>query len=80
MRGNVRFGQKGKLSPRYIDLYEILERIDSVAYRLALPTDLDGVHPIFQVSMLQKYLHDMSHVLQPQEVQVDSTLSYKEVP
>ena len=51
----LRFGKKGKVSPRFIILYEILERIGPVAYRLALPMELVKLHNVFHVSMLQKY-------------------------
>ena len=50
----VRFGKRGKLAPRYIGPFEVLERVDTVAYRLALPLSLSGVHEVFHVSMLQK--------------------------
>lgn len=79
MIGVMRFGKKGKLSPRYIGPYEIIERVGNVAYRLHLPSDLDGVHLVFYVSMLRKYLLDPSHVIQPQEVHFDNTLTYEEV-
>ena len=49
------FGKKGKLSPRFIETYEILERIGPVAYRLALPLELANLHDVFHVSMLRKY-------------------------
>lgn len=52
MKGVLRFGKKGKLSPRYIGPYEILERIGQVAYRLALPLDLERVHNVSHVSQL----------------------------
>ena len=54
-RGVVRFGKCGKLSPRFIGPFEILERIGVVAYRLALPPSMSGVHELFHVSMLRKY-------------------------
>ncbi|XP_070057486.1 uncharacterized protein [Nicotiana tomentosiformis] len=80
MKGIMRFGRKGKLSPRYIGLYPILERIGLVAYRLALPPELSSVHIIFHVSMLKKYFHDPSHVIDRQNIEFDDTLSYEEVP
>ena len=51
-RGITRFGRGGKLSPRYIRLFDILERIGDVAYRLALLSQLTGIHDVFHVSML----------------------------
>ena len=50
-RGVVRFGKRGKLSPRYIEPFEILERVGTVAYQLALLPNLLGVHEVFHVSM-----------------------------
>nr|XP_016467519.1 PREDICTED: uncharacterized protein LOC107790127 [Nicotiana tabacum] len=76
----MRFGRKGKLSPRYIGPYPILERIGLVAYRLALPLELSSVHSVFHVSMLKKYFHDLSHVIDRQDIEFDDTLSYEEVP
>ena len=62
-RGVVRSGKRGKLSPRFIGPFEILERIGVVAYRLALPPNMSGVHEVFHVSMLRKYTPDPSHVV-----------------
>ena len=62
-RGVVRFGKRGKLSPRFIGPLEILERIGTIAYRLALPPNMTGVHEVFHVSMLQKYTPDPAHVV-----------------
>ena len=55
-RGVVRFGKRGKLSPRFIGPFEILERVGTVAYRLALLPIMSGVHEVFQVSMLLIYI------------------------
>ena len=63
MKGRVRFGKKGKLAPRYIGPFEILERIGLVTYRLALSPDISQVHPVFHISMLRKYISDPSYVL-----------------
>ena len=62
-RGLIRFGKRGKLSPRFIGPFEILERVGTVAYRLALPPSLSDVHEVFHVSMLSKYTLDPTHVV-----------------
>ena len=62
-RGVVRFGKQGKLSPRFIGPFEILERVGIVAFRLALPPSMSGVHEVFQVSMPRKYIPDPAHVV-----------------
>ena len=62
-RGVVRFGKRGKLSPRFIGPFEILERIGTVAYRLALSPSMTGVHEVFHVSMIQKDTLDPAHVV-----------------
>ncbi|XP_022157418.1 uncharacterized protein LOC111024119 [Momordica charantia] len=80
MKGILRFGKKGKLSARFIGPFEILERIDRVAYRLALPPSLAAVHNVFHVSMLRRYIHDPSHVLDPEPLQLDESLCYEVVP
>ncbi|XP_020081295.1 uncharacterized protein LOC109704941 [Ananas comosus] len=79
MRGVKRFGVRGKLSPRYIGLYEVLERVGAVAYRLALSLQLADVHNIFHVSNLRKYIHNPEHAMlyEPPELQED--LSYEEL-
>ena len=80
MKGVIRFGKKGKLSPRYVGPYRILERIGKVAYRLELPVEMASVHDVFHVSMLRKYVPNATHVLKPQAVQIDENLSYEEKP
>ncbi|GAV67815.1 Chromo domain-containing protein [Cephalotus follicularis] len=76
----MRFGKKGKLSPRYIGPYEILEKIGEVAYKLALPPSLSHVHNVFHVSLLRKYMANPSHVLRVEPIQVHEDLSYNEQP
>ncbi|KAL0560462.1 hypothetical protein IC582_000867 [Cucumis melo] len=56
MKGVLRFEKKGKLSPRFVGPFEILERIGPVAYRLALPPSFSAVHDVFHVFMLRKYV------------------------
>ena len=51
----MRFGKNGKLSPRFIGPYEVIEKVGPVAYRLALPSDLEKIHNVFHVSMLRRY-------------------------
>ncbi|XP_075504511.1 uncharacterized protein LOC142541951 [Primulina tabacum] len=80
LKGVMRFGKKGKLSPHYIGPFEILDRIGERAYRLALPPDLDRVHNVFHVSTLQKYLSNPSHVLRHESLDLLPNLSYEEVP
>ena len=79
-KGVVRFGKRGKLSPRYIGPYEILERVGPVAYRLALPMELAQIHDVFHVSMLRRYRSDPSHVISGQPIQISENLSYVEKP
>ncbi|KAA3469324.1 DNA/RNA polymerase superfamily protein [Gossypium australe] len=76
----IRFGRKGKLSPRFIGPYEIIERVWPVAYRLMLPPELEKNHNVFHVSMLRRYRSDPSHVITPTEVEIQSDLSYSEEP
>ncbi|KAL0373523.1 UNVERIFIED_CONTAM: Transposon Tf2-11 polyprotein [Sesamum radiatum] len=79
-RGILRFGKKGKLSPRYIGPYEILERVGPLAYRLALLVELSQIHDVFHVSMLRRYRSDPSHILREPEVEISEGLTYVEEP
>ncbi|XP_070030267.1 uncharacterized protein [Nicotiana sylvestris] len=76
MKGVMRFRKKAKLSPWFIGPIEILKRIGEVAYELALPPSLSGVHLVFHVSMLRKYVGDLSHVLDFSTLQLDSDKTY----
>ena len=62
-RGVVKFGKRVKLSPRYVGLFEVLKRVGTIAYRLALLPSLSSVHAVFHVSMLRKYTPDPTHVV-----------------
>ena len=79
-RGVIRFGKRGKLSPRYIGPFEVLEKVGIVAYRLALPPSLSSVHDVFHVSMLQKYALDPTHVVDWGELVVDTDVTFEEGP
>ncbi|XP_043725613.1 uncharacterized protein LOC122672181 [Telopea speciosissima] len=79
-KGVMRFSKKGKLSPMYIGPYEILAKVGPVAYWLALPPSLDGVHDAFHISMLRKYVHDPSHILSQEPPELAADMSYKEQP
>ena len=76
----VRFDKRGKLSPRFIGSFEILERIGTVAYRLALPPSMSGVHEVFHVSMLRKYTPDPAHVVDWRQIEVDTDETFEEGP
>ena len=79
-KGVMRFGKKGELSPNFIGPYPILERIGEVAYRLELLADLDKVHNVFHVSQLRRYISDPSHILDPETIEIDETMTYEETP
>ena len=79
-RGVVRFGKRGKLSPRFIGPFEILERIDTFAYRLALPPSMSGVHEMFHVSMLRKYTPDPAHMVDWGQIEVDTDGTFEKGP
>ena len=79
-RGVVRFGKRGKLSPRFIGSFEILKRIGTVAYGLALPPSMLGVHEVFNVSMLRKYTPDPAHVVDWEQIEVDTDRTFEEGP
>ncbi|GKA17085.1 putative reverse transcriptase domain-containing protein [Tanacetum coccineum] len=76
----MRFGKKGKLAPRYVGPFEILERIGPVAYRLRLPMELSGVHDTFHVSNLKKCLADATLHVPLDEIKIDKTLHFVEEP
>ena len=80
VRGTLRFGQKGKLSQRYIGPFQIKSKINDVAYRLTLPPELSWVHNVFHISMLKKYVADTSHVLQHEPLDVRANMTYMEQP
>ena len=74
----VRFGQRGKLSPKYIRPFKVLERVGTVAYRLALPPNLAGVYVVFHVSMLWKYTPYLNHVVDWGKLIIDMDGTFEE--
>ncbi|GJS18781.1 putative reverse transcriptase domain-containing protein [Tanacetum coccineum] len=76
----VRFGKKGKLAPRFVRPFEIIEKVGLVAYRLRLPDELNGVHDTFHVSNLKKCLADQTLQVPLDEIQVDAKLNFMEEP
>ena len=80
MRGVHRFGVRGKLAPRYVRPYKILERCGSVAYRLQLSDILSAVHNVFHVSQLKKCLWVPDEVVEIEELHLQPDLSYIEHP
>ena len=82
MKGIMRFGKKGKLAPRYVGPFPIIERIGPVAYRLGLPEHLHRIHDVFHISSLRRYLRDdMAHThIAIDEIDLQSDSSYEERP
>lgn len=72
--------KKGKLSPRYIGPYDVLERIGLIAYRVDLPTALSNLHDVFHVSQLRKHKPDPSQIMPSKAAEVRENLSYLERP
>ncbi|KAL6128466.1 hypothetical protein ACLB2K_071821 [Fragaria x ananassa] len=75
-KGVVRFGKNGKLAPRYVGPFEILERVGDFAYRLALPPVMSGVHNVFHVSLLRMYVPDASHVVDYGTIKVNADATF----
>ncbi|XP_075500130.1 uncharacterized protein LOC142538717 [Primulina tabacum] len=80
MIGVMRFGKKGKLSPKFIEPLEILERFGTLAYRVTLSPMMAGVHNVLHISMLQKYMSNPSHALNYEPLQLILNMSYEGRP
>ncbi|GJR32092.1 putative reverse transcriptase domain-containing protein [Tanacetum coccineum] len=79
-KGIFRFGKRGKINPRYIGPFKILERIGPVAYKLELLKELSSIHNTFHVSNLKKCLSDESLIIPMKELQLDDKLNFVEEP
>ncbi|GKG10642.1 hypothetical protein Tco_0342042, partial [Tanacetum coccineum] len=73
-KGVVRFGKKGKIAPRYVGPFEIVERVGPVAYRHKLPQELSCVHDTFHVSNLKKCLAEPDVQVPLDEIEIDENL------
>ena len=79
-KGVQRFGVKGKLAPRYIGPFEIIETCGPVAYRLRLPSQLAAIHDVFHISQLKKCIKVPTEIIKPQDIEIEPDLSYAEYP
>nr|GEV93804.1 reverse transcriptase domain-containing protein [Tanacetum cinerariifolium] len=77
-KGTIRYGKRGKLNPRYIGPFKILNRIGPVAYKLELPEEFSNVHSTFHVSNLKKCLSDESLIIPMKELKLDDKLNFVE--
>ncbi|XP_016902031.2 uncharacterized protein LOC107991506 [Cucumis melo] len=80
MKDVLRFEKKGKLSPRFVRSFEILERNGPVAYRLTLSPAFSAVHDVLHVSMLRKYVADSTHVVDFEPLHINENLDYEKQP
>ncbi|XP_074338947.1 uncharacterized protein LOC141677080 [Apium graveolens] len=77
-KGLTRFGKKGKLAPRYIRPFEILNQVGKLAYELALSPQYQHVYNVFHVSFIKKYNPDANHLIEIEPVEIQVDLSYEE--
>ena len=80
MKRVMRLGKKGKLSPRFIGPFDILDKVGVLAYRHALPPVLSRIHNVFHVSMLRKYVSNPTHVLDYEPLKLRDNLTYEGSP
>ena len=74
----IRYRKKGKLSPRFIGPYKVIEKVGPVAYKLDLPLQLQKIHNVFHVSMFRRYRSDPLHVVSSETIELRSDLTYED--
>ncbi|XP_052477152.1 uncharacterized protein LOC128032576 [Gossypium raimondii] len=74
----LRFGCKGKLSPRFIRPYCVLKQVGPITYQLELPLEFDQIHDVFHVSMLRRYRSNPTHIVPIEVIDVRLDLTFKE--
>jgi len=79
MRNVWRFGNKGKLSPRYVGPFQVLKRVSPLAYKIEMPPNLSGVHDIFHVSQLPRCVRDLLQVITYEPLDIQLNLTYEEM-
>ncbi|KAD3640202.1 hypothetical protein E3N88_29425 [Mikania micrantha] len=79
-KGVIRFGKKGKLAPRYVGPFKVLERIGKVAYKVDIPSELSNIHPTFHVSNLKKCLSDENLHVPLDDIHIDASMRIIEKP
>jgi hypothetical protein len=80
MKGVRRFGIKGKLAPRYIGLYPIIDKYGPSSYQVELPAKLSGVHNVFHVSQLKRCMKPPTNAVIEDTIPLESDLTYKAYP
>jgi hypothetical protein len=79
-KGVQRFGIKGKLAPRYVRPFKILEVCGPVAYRICLPSQLAAIHDVFHISQLKKCIKVPTEIVETCTIEIEPDLSYTEQP
>ncbi|WMV40559.1 hypothetical protein MTR67_033944 [Solanum verrucosum] len=80
MKKVMRFGNKGKLSPRYVGYFKILKRVGKVAHESELPAELVAVYPVFHISLLKKCVGDPVSIVPLENVVVKNSFTFEDVP
>jgi hypothetical protein len=80
MKGVCRFSIKGKLAPRYIGLYTIVDKYGSLSYQVELPSKLSVIHHVFHVSQLKRCMMPPTDVVVEDTIPLEPNLTYKAYP